>query len=379
MRRVPPSGVSGQTQFQIMVAGTNKNAVAASVLVATTLAMALVCLIAAAGFVVVAHRRQRQLGLLAAIGATERHLRLVMLANGAIVGVSAAVVGGVLGVLGWIAAAPAVETAAAHRIDRLDLPWGLIAECMVLAVVMATAAAWWPARTIARLPVMAALSGRPARPRPVHRSLALALVLVAVGVGAITAAQPTGDHVRPLVLIAGIVAVVVGVVLASPGAVRALAAPAGRLPVRAPPRPARPGPLPGPGRRGTDRDHPGPRHLGHGRRHRQGQPVPERRGQPVGPAARHPRRRSADRARPGAESGRPGAARRGRGEGRDRARRSDDLHARRRDEPVDGERRERPGTRRPREPDQARLPRARLPLCRNPAAPAALRDRSGDH
>lgn len=225
-----PSGVSGQTQFQIMVAGTNKNAVAATVLVATTLAMALVCLIAAAGFIVVAHRRQRQLGLLAAIGATERHLRLVMMANGFIVGVTAAVVGGVLGVLGWMAAAPAVESAAAHRIDRLDLPWGLITECMVLAVVMATTAAWWPARTIARLPVMAALSGRPARPRPVHRSLALAFGLVALGVGAIALAHPTRDNVRPLVLIAGILAVVVGVVLASPGAIRALAAPAGRLP-----------------------------------------------------------------------------------------------------------------------------------------------------
>ena len=44
------------------------------------------CLVAAAGFVVVAQRRQRQLGLLAAIGATDRHLRLVMLANGVVVG-----------------------------------------------------------------------------------------------------------------------------------------------------------------------------------------------------------------------------------------------------------------------------------------------------
>lgn len=225
-----PAGVPGQTQFRIIGAGTNRNAVVASVLVATTLAMALVCLIAAAGFVVVAQRRQRQLGLLAAIGATDRHLRLVMLANGAIVGAAAALVGGVLGVLGWLAAAPAVETAAAHRIDRLDLPWGVIVLCMVLAVAAATAAAWWPARITARLPVMAALSGRPGRPRPVHRSLALALALVIIGVGAITAAQPTGDHVQPAVMIAGILAVVVGVVLASPGAIRGLAAPARRLP-----------------------------------------------------------------------------------------------------------------------------------------------------
>jgi putative ABC transport system permease protein len=225
-----PAGVPGQTRFQLETSGTDTAAVSALLLVAITLAMALVCLIATAAFVVVAQRRQRQLGLLAAIGATERHLRLVMLTNGAIVGVTAAVVGSALGISGWIAAAPAVETAAGHRIDRLDLPWGLIAVGMALAVLMAIAAAWWPARTVARVPVMSALSGRPTRPAPVHRSMALAVVLIAFGVGAISAANPTSDHVRPLILIAGMVAVIVGVVLASPAAIRVLGAPAARLP-----------------------------------------------------------------------------------------------------------------------------------------------------
>jgi len=53
----------------------------------------------------------------------------------------------------------------AIRIDRLDLPWGLIAAAGLLAVVGACAAAWWPARAIARLPVVLTLSGRPPRPR----------------------------------------------------------------------------------------------------------------------------------------------------------------------------------------------------------------------
>src|SRR5215207_1192355 len=206
--------------------------VAAIVLVATTLAMVLVGLIAAAGFVVVAQRRQRQLGLLAAIGATERHLRLVMLANGAIVGTTAALVGGAIGVLGWMVVAPVAETAAGHRIDRFDLPWGVIAVCMLLALAMATAAAWWPARTMARLPVTAALSCRPSRPRPVRRSLVSALMVLALGAAAIAASQPTGggQRVRPWLLIAGMVLVVIGVVFASPGAIRAMAALAGRMP-----------------------------------------------------------------------------------------------------------------------------------------------------
>jgi putative ABC transport system permease protein len=228
----PPQDDPAAAHFKLNVRGDDHKAVVALVLVATTLAMALVCLVAAAGFVVVAQRRQRQLGLLAAIGATQRHLRLVTLANGVIVGATSAAVGGALGLLGWIAAAPAVEAAAGHRIGRLDVPWGLVGACMAIAVLVATAAAWWPARAMARLPVMAALSGRPARPSPVHRSLAVALALSGIGAGAIAASRPTGD-VRPLVLVGGILAAVVGVVFASPAAIRALGSPAARLPFAA--------------------------------------------------------------------------------------------------------------------------------------------------
>ncbi len=222
--------VPGQTQFHVYGAGSDKQAIAASVLVAATLAMALVGLIAATGFLVVAQRRQRQLGLLAAIGATERHVRLVMLANGVIVGVIAGGVGTAVGIGGWLLASSAVESAANHRIGRFDLPWMLILAVLALAVAMATLAAWWPARTVSRLPVMAALSGRPARPKAVHRSLLVAVVLVAGGVAGIIAAQPMSEDVRPLLLVVGLLAVVIGAVFAAPAAIRVLGPLARRLP-----------------------------------------------------------------------------------------------------------------------------------------------------
>lgn len=218
--------------FRVEVIGDDDAAVATLVLVVTTLALSLVGLIAAAGFVVIAQRRQRQLGMLAALGATGRHLRLVMLANGAIVGLVAAVAGGVLGIGGWFAVAPVIERAANHRIDRLDLPLTLIGACLVLALLASLAAAWWPARLQARVPVMAALSRRPTRPAPVHRSILLAAGLTVAGVVAIGQSRPTGT-VRPAVLIAGVLAVVVGIVLASPAAIRVLALPARRLPFAA--------------------------------------------------------------------------------------------------------------------------------------------------
>ena len=117
-----------------------------------TVFLLLASLIAAAGFAVVAQRRLRQLGMLAAIGATQKHLRLVLMANGAIVGAIAAVCGTIVGLALWLAVAPMLESAVDHRIDRLSLPWGLLATAVALAVLAATAAAWWPARTVARAP-----------------------------------------------------------------------------------------------------------------------------------------------------------------------------------------------------------------------------------
>jgi putative ABC transport system permease protein len=228
----PTSDTNSEFNLGVMTRGSN-GPVAVLVLIAATVAMALVGLVAASGFVVVAQRRQRQLGLLSAIGATEHHLRLMMLANGAFVGAVAAVVGTVLGVVGRVLATSAVENAANHRLDRFDLPWSLIVECGLLAIAMATAAAWWPARGLSRMPVMAALSARPTRPRPVHRSLAVALVLLGLGVGGIAAAHPTGSTVRPVVLVFGMLGAVIGVVFAAPAAIRALAAPAALLPFAA--------------------------------------------------------------------------------------------------------------------------------------------------
>ena len=107
---------------------------------------------------------------------------MVMLANGAVVGATAAVIGTVVGLAGWFAFTPTLRSIAQHRVDPLDLPWWAIAAAMVLTLVTAVAAAWWPARSAARVSVMAALSGRPPRPRPAHRFAAMGGVLLAGGV-----------------------------------------------------------------------------------------------------------------------------------------------------------------------------------------------------
>jgi putative ABC transport system permease protein len=193
----------------------------------TTVFLLLASLVAAAGFAVVAQRRLRQLGMLAAVGATEKQLRLVLLANGAVVGAIAALVGTTAGLAAWVVFAPTLESAIDHRIDRLSLPWWLIATTILLAIVGATAAAWWPGRAAARLPVVLALSGRPPKPRPARHSAIAAAVLIAVGVGCLALSKRD----RPLLIVAGIVATILGSLLLGPLAIRIFSGLAGRVPI----------------------------------------------------------------------------------------------------------------------------------------------------
>ena len=212
------AGFRGPLEWQARGASTQA-AVAGGMLGAVTVLLLLVSLVAAAGFAVIAARRQRQLGMLAAIGATRKQLRMVMVTGGAVVGVIAAVAGTALGLAAWIAAAPGLDTFAGHRIDRLAIPWDLVALGMLLAVVTAIAAAWWPARAAARLPVTLALSARPPRPRPAHRPALLAALMIAAGVVCLGLANQT----RPPLIIVGALAMTLGILLISPLAIRALA------------------------------------------------------------------------------------------------------------------------------------------------------------
>jgi putative ABC transport system permease protein len=213
-----------------------KGTAALVVYLVATVVLLLVALVAAAGFVVMAQRRQRQIGLLAATGATDRHVRLALVANGAVVGAVAAVVGAAAGLGLWLAVAGVVEPAAGHRIDRFDVPWWVIVAGMVLALWTATAASWWPARAVARLPVVAALSARPPAPRPAHRSALLAGALIGVGAVAIWLADPnrsteSSRPVKDVAMVLGVVVITLGMLFLGPIALRAAGRAARRLPV----------------------------------------------------------------------------------------------------------------------------------------------------
>jgi putative ABC transport system permease protein len=190
----------------------------------TTVFLLLASLVAAAGFAVIAQRRLRQLGMFAAVGATEKQLRLALLANGAIVGTIAAALGTTIGLAAWFVFAPTLESAMDHRVDRFSLPWWLIASAALLAVAGATAAAWWPGRAAARLPVVLALSGRPPKPRPARHSALAAVTLIGAGVACLA----LSDRDRSALIVAGVTATIFGALLLGPLAIRIFSRVAGR-------------------------------------------------------------------------------------------------------------------------------------------------------
>ena len=214
-----PSG----TGMGIESRGTaNTGPVDAIVLALGSIFMLFVGLMAVAGFTVMAQRRQRALGMLASLGASNENVRLVMLVDGAAVGVTGAVAGGVLGLIAWVAFVPTLQSITGHRIDRFALPWWAVGTSLALAVVTAIVAAWWPARAVARMSVVAALSGRPSRPRPAHRFAAAGAGLLSAGLVLLFFSNHGSNHVRPPLIIAGTLATPVGLLFLAPLTIRLL-------------------------------------------------------------------------------------------------------------------------------------------------------------
>ena len=197
-----------------------------------TLGMVLIALVAVGGFTVLAQRRLRALGMLASNGATDRHVGLVMKANGIIVGAVGSLVGVALAVVAWLAYRPHLQSSAGHVVGTWALPWLVIVLAVVLGVAATYLAAARPARAITRVSVVAALSGRPTPPRELHRSAVpgLALLVVAFLVLGYSGSQATtGGGLRLLVL--GLLALVPGVILLSPLCLSVLARLGSRAPI----------------------------------------------------------------------------------------------------------------------------------------------------
>jgi putative ABC transport system permease protein len=200
---------------------------------AAVLGMLLIALVGVGSFMVLAQRRLRAIGMLAAQGATQRNIMLVVRANGAATGIVGAAAGFVLGFLAWLAYRPHAEQSAHHLMGVLQLPWTVIGISMALAIIAAYFAASGPAKAIARTPVVAALAGRPPTLKKTRHLAAgvgigfLAGALLLLGAaGAVDPATASvqGSQHAQLELLLGLVALGVAIVVLASACLAFLAA-----------------------------------------------------------------------------------------------------------------------------------------------------------
>ncbi len=210
---VPAASIGSNVRSVNESTGTGAFNPTTIVLALATVGMLLIALVGVGGFTVLAQRRMRSIGMLESLGATDRHVRLVVRANGVVVGVVGAVVGTALGIVVWLAYRPVLEQDAHHVIGAFALPWVVILPAMALAVLATFFAASRPARSVTRVPVVVALSGRPAPPRHVHRSVVpgVALLALAAVLFALAASKESIGIVVP-----AFVALIASIVLLAP-------------------------------------------------------------------------------------------------------------------------------------------------------------------
>ena len=142
-----------------------------------------VVMLAGAAFAVAARRQQRSLAVAASVGASASDLRRVILLQGTALGL----VSGTLGLALGVGAATLIMTlfadGSATQFWGFHVPWPVLAGILTFSVLVGTAAAAAPARTVARSDTLSALRGarRPQTPRASRPIWGSILLLVGVG------------------------------------------------------------------------------------------------------------------------------------------------------------------------------------------------------
>jgi putative ABC transport system permease protein len=214
------------------VPGNSVVSAATIVLIVSVLGLAFIGLVACAAFTVMAQRRQRALGMLASLGATERDVRFVLIVDGLVAGLTGAILGAAIGLGLWFWYYPHLETATAHRTDPLALPWAAVVTGLLLAVATSVIAAAWPGRAVSKVPVVAAISGRVAPPHGITRSLRPGLIFLAGGLFVLFFSGGfSGGGNDSYLVIAALIACVIACALLAPFAVDRLARAAWRAPL----------------------------------------------------------------------------------------------------------------------------------------------------
>ncbi|MEV6244233.1 FtsX-like permease family protein [Lentzea sp. NPDC051838] len=185
-------------------------------------------LLAGSALAVGARRRKRDLALISAVGGAPTHVRRVVLADGVVVGLLAALGGVLLGALAALFSRPFIEYLIAERFAAQRFFPSALAALALLAIITGVLAALVPAWISSRQDVVTALAGRRGITRSRRRWLVLGLILIAAGVavGVFSAIQ-----MQIVGILVALILTEVGLVLCTPSLLGLLARAGRWLPV----------------------------------------------------------------------------------------------------------------------------------------------------
>lgn len=186
-------------------------------------------LLVAPAFAVSAARQRRTLALSASNGATRTHLRVMVLAQAVILGVVAAVVGGALGIVAaWTYTVAEGRRGTVILATPLQIPWLAVLTLISCAVLASVLAALAPTRGLGRLDIVGVMRGQAVSAPPSRLAFIASLVLIAAGATALIQGMSGRHDVLPAV---GLVALMLGALLAVPRILILVARLAHRLPL----------------------------------------------------------------------------------------------------------------------------------------------------
>ena len=189
-----------------------------------------VTLLAGPAFAVGLRRRRRELALIAAQGGSPGHLRMIVFADGVVLGGGAALTGLALGV-GLASLSALLEAGRLiGGVGPLDIPWVQVVAVALIGALSGLVAAVIPAVQAARQDVAAVLGGRRSEARDRAGRPVLGLALLIAGV----AAAVFAIRFDVIWVFAAAVLTQFGLVALTPKLVKEAARPAARLPLPVP-------------------------------------------------------------------------------------------------------------------------------------------------
>ena len=183
--------------------------------VASTLLFVEVAFITGAAFAAGTRRRLREIGLLGASGASEKHIRTTVMGEGLTIGLIGSGIGVLLGVAVLILGRPLLHRFVTRLITGLGVSASDVMGPVAVALVSVLIAVWIPARTASKVPTTTALQGRMPATSPRKWVIPIGLIASALGALLITVAIASTSNFSGAIVGVGGMLVVGGVAMLS--------------------------------------------------------------------------------------------------------------------------------------------------------------------